>query len=46
VQPLMENFSPSDIALDYGYYQPTDDAGLRIVAAIALLVAVIVVSVP
>lgn len=33
----MEDFTPIDIALDYGYYQPTDEAGLWIVAAIGLL---------
>jgi hypothetical protein len=36
----MEDFSPSDIALDDGYYQPTDDAGLWIVLAISLLIVV------
>ncbi|WP_181357422.1 hypothetical protein [Stenomitos frigidus] len=36
----MEDFSPTDIALDYGYYQPTNEAGLFVVAAIGLLVVV------
>ncbi|MBD2072377.1 hypothetical protein H6F86_00315 [Phormidium sp. FACHB-592] len=33
----MEDFSPTDIALDSGYYHPTNEAGFWIVVAIALL---------